>query len=122
MLLDNQSFKNTFPNHKAISDVVLFLNTTIIEKMKKETTTEQEIFVSELEFTKLVEETKNRYKDGFSKEFREKDVKELVTEVVAFMQEFDMVRYHEEKKEYEIMPIVFKVRGTYPKEFNTDEN
>lgn len=122
LLLDNQSFKNTFPNHKAISDVVLFLNTTIIEKMKEEAMTEQDIFVSELEFTKLVEETKNTYKDGFSKEFREKNVKELVAEVVAFMQEFDMVRYHKEKKEYEIMPIVFKVRGTYPKEFNADEN
>ncbi len=122
LLLDNQSFKNTFPNQKAISDVVLFLNTTIIEKMKEEAMTEQDIFVSELEFTKLVEETKNTYKDGFSKEFREKNVKELVAEVVTFMQEFDMVRYHEEKKEYQIMPIVFKVRGNYPKEFNADEN
>ena len=120
LLLDNQNFKNTFPNHKAISDVVLFLNTIIIEKMKRENRTEQGIFVSELEFTKLVEETKNRYQDGFSKEFRQKDVKDLVTEAISFMQEFDMVRYHEDQKEYEIMPIVFKIRGTYPKEFNTD--
>lgn len=120
LLLDNQNFKNTFPNHKAISDVVLFLNTIIIEKVKRENRTEQGIFVSELEFTKLVEETKNRYQDGFSKEFRQKDVKDLVTEAISFMQEFDMVRYHEDHKEYEIMPIVFKIRGTYPKEFNTD--
>lgn len=117
LLLDNQNFKNTFPNNKAISDVVLFFNTIIIEKMKNKEGTEQGIFVSELEFTKWIEETKNCYQDGFSKEFREKDVRELSLEVVAFMQEFDMVRYHEDKKEYEIMPIVFKMRGTYPKEF-----
>ena len=117
MLLDNQNFKNTFPNNKAISDVVLFFNTIIIEKMKNKEGTEQGIFVSELEFTKWIEETKNCYQDGFSKEFREKDVRELSSEVVAFMQEFDMVRYHVDKKEYEIMPIVFKMRGTYPKEF-----
>ncbi len=117
LLLDNQNFKNTFPNNKAISDVVLFFNTIIIEKMKNKEGTEQGIFVSELEFTKWIEETKNCYQDGFSKEFREKDVRELSSEVVAFMQEFDMVRYHVDKKEYEIMPIVFKMRGTYPKEF-----
>lgn len=117
LLLDNQNFKNTFPNNRAISDVVLFLNTIIIEKMKNGTGTEQGIFVSELEFTKLMEETKNTYQDGFSKEFREKDVRQLSLEVITFMQEFDMLRYHEDKKEYEVMPIVFKIRGTYPKEF-----
>lgn len=117
LLLDNQNFKNTFPNNKAISDVVLFFNTVIMEKMKNKKGTDQGIFVSELEFTKWIEETKNCYQDGFSKEFREKDVRELSLEVVAFMQEFDMVRYHVDKKEYEIMPIVFKMRGTYPKEF-----
>ncbi len=117
LLLDNQNFKNTFPNNKAISDVVLFFNTVIMEKMKNKKGTDQGIFVSELEFTKWIAETKNCYQDGFSKEFREKDVRELSLEVVAFMQEFDMVRYHVDKKEYEIMPIVFKMRGTYPKEF-----
>ena len=123
LLLDNQNFKNTFPNNKAISDVVVFINTTIIEKIKSEEwkrTTQGDIFVSELEFTKLIEEVKNTYEDGFSKEFREKGIQELQTEVVQFMQEFDMVRYHEEKKEYQIMPIVFKIRGIYPKEFKME--
>ena len=125
LLLDNQNFKHTFPNNKAISDVVVFINTTIIEKIKSEEwkrTTQGDIFVSELEFSKLIEEVKNTYADGFSKEFREKGIQELQTEVVQFMQEFDMVRYHEEKKEYQIMPIVFKIRGSYPKEFKMGTN
>lgn len=112
LLLDNQNFKNTFPSTKAISDVVLFVNTIIIEKVKKEN-----MYISELEFTKLVEEAKNTYENGFSKEFREKNLQELVIEIIKFMKEFDMIRYHEEKKEYQIMPIVFKMRGRYPKEF-----
>lgn len=109
LLLDNQNFKNTFPSNKAISDVVLFVNTVIIEKGK--------IFISELDFTKIVEEAKNTYGDGFSKEFREKNVQELVLDITEFMKEFDMIRYYEDKKEYQIMPIAFKIKGRYPKEF-----
>lgn len=116
LLLDNQNFRNTFPNNKAISDVVLFVNTTIIGK-SKETLPNEEILLSELEFTKIIEETKNNYQDGFSKEFREKEIKELEEEVIKFMQEFDMIRYQEEKRQYQIMPIVFKMKGKYPEEF-----
>ncbi|MCI9246230.1 MAG: TIGR02678 family protein [Clostridia bacterium] len=114
LLLDNQNFRNTFPNNKAISDVVLLVNTTIICKMQEKT---EEIFLSELEFTKLIEETKDSYQNGFSKEFREKDIQELQQEVIKFMQEFDMIRYHEEKRQYQIMPVVFKIKGKYPEEF-----
>lgn len=120
LMVDNQSFKNTFPNDKAISDVVLMVNTSIIEKFEKEKIEDEGIFISELEFLKTISETKNKYNKGFSKEFREKSVQELQEAILKFMQEFDMIRYHNDRKEYQIMPIVFKIKGKYPNEFYED--
>lgn len=115
LLLDNQSFKNTFPSNKSISDVTVFVNTVIIEKINKK---EIESFISDLELTKIIEETKTRYNEGFSKEYREKNIQDMKDEIVSYMKEFNMIKYHEDKKEYEILPIIFKIRGEYPKEFN----
>ena len=40
---------------------------------------------------------------------------DLETQIYDFMEEYDMMR--KEEKQFRIMPIAFKVKGRYPKEF-----
>lgn len=120
LLLDNMNFKNTFPNNKAISDIVAFTNTQIIEMYEKGQLQKQvndTIYVSELEFRKIIEKVKEKYGRGFSKEYREKEIDKIMQEVVDFMLQFDMIRKNPETKEYILMPMIFKIKGKYPKEY-----
>ena len=120
LLTEDKNFKNTFPAKNGISDVVLFINREIKEKLSSneyKKNINDLIFISEIQFTKLVREVKEKYSKGFSKEYREMTEDKLVIEIVNFMNQFDMIRKNEETKEYIIMPICIKIIGKYPKNF-----
>lgn len=120
LLTENKNFKNTFPSNRAISDVVSFINTIIVQKLKEgkfEKNINDTINISEIEFEKLVREVKEKYSKGFSKEFRELPENKLLEQIVNYMEQYDMIRYNEETREYIIMPICFKIIGKYPKDF-----
>ena len=68
--------------------------------------------------TKLVREVKTRFSKGFSKEYREMEEDKLTLDIVDYMKQFDMIRENKDTKEYIIMPIVSKIIGKYPKDFN----
>lgn len=120
LLTENKNFKNTFPSNRAISDVVSFINTLIVEKVKNNQfnrNINDTINISEVQMSKLVREVKEKYGKGFSKEFRELEEEKLLIEIVEYMKQFDMIRYIEESKAYIIMPICFKIIGKYPQNF-----
>ena len=120
LLVDDKSFKNVFPANNGISDVTLFINTLISEKVKTGELKPQIsdlIYISKIAFGKIVREVKNRYSKGFSKEYREMPEEKLQDEIVKYMKQFDMIRESKETEEYIIMPICFKIIGKYPKDF-----
>ena len=120
LLVDDKNFKNVFPANNGISDVTLFINTLISERVKKGELKPQIndfIYISKIAFGKIVRETKNRYSKGFSKEYREMPEEKLQYEIVIYMKQFDMIRESKETEEYIIMPICFKIVGKYPKDF-----
>lgn len=120
LLTEDKNFKNTFPSNRAISDVVSFINTLIIQNLREgkfKKNINDTIDISEIEFVKLIREVEEKYSNGFSKEFRELPEDKLVVEIVDYMKQFDMIRYNEEAREYIIMPICFKIIGKYPKDF-----
>lgn len=124
LLVDDKSFKNVFPANNGISDVVLFINTLISEKVKSNELKPQLndfIYISKIAFSKLIREVKNRYSKGFSKEYREMTEENLQTEAVKYMKQFDMIRESKETEEYIIMPICFKIIGKYPKDFENKD-
>ena len=124
---EGQNFSNTFPNRKGISDVVMFLNTYIIDKINNENNGNK-IFqkniddtfnISKIKFREIVEETILKYGKGFSKEYRDLTILDKTKDqVVVFMKEFDMLREKEDTKEYIIMPIIFRIKGKYPSDFD----
>ena len=120
LLVDDKSFKNVFPTNSGISDITLFINTLISEKVKTNELKPQLddlIYISKIAFGKIVREVKNRYFKGFSKEYREMSEEKLQEEIVMYMKQFDMIRESKETEEYKIMPICFKIIGKYPKDF-----
>ena len=120
LLVDDKSFKNVFPTNSGISDITLFINTLISEKVKTNELKPQLddlIYISKIAFGKIVRGVKNRYFKGFSKEYREMSDEKLQEEIVMYMKQFDMIRESKETEEYKIMPICFKIIGKYPKDF-----
>ena len=123
LLTENKNFKNTFPSNKAISDVVSFINTLIVENVKNneyKKNLDDTINISEIQLSKLVRTVKDRYNRGFSKEFREMTEDKLLVEIVEYMEQFDMLRYNKENREYTIMPMCFKIIGKYPQSFENN--
>lgn len=119
LLAEHEPFKNVFPTNKSISDVVVFFNTLIIEKFEKGKLIRESndtILILEIEFSKVISELKERYGRGFSKEYREMNEEELKEQVLEYMKEFDMIR--KEDKQFRLMPIIFKIKGRYPMNFN----
>ena len=120
LLTENKNYKDVFPSNKAISDVVLFVNKEIKNKVDNgeyQANINDLIYISNIEMQKLVRKVKQDYQKGFSKEYREMQEEKLLEEIVKYMKEFDMIRESEESKEYIIMPICFKIIGKYPKDF-----
>ena len=120
LLVENKNFKNTFPSNKAISDVVLFVNREIKRKFQNneyKKDVNDLIYISNVQMLKLIREVKEKYKKGFSKEYREMQEEKLLKEVIEHMKQFDFIRANKETNEYIIMPMCFKIIGKYPNDF-----
>lgn len=120
LLTENKNYKNTFPSNKAISDVVAFINTIIVENTRKneyKKNIDDTINITEIQMSKLIRTVKEKYSKGFSKEYREMPEDKMLTEVVKYMEQFDMLRCDQNNKGYIIMPMCFKIIGKYPQEF-----
>lgn len=123
LLAEHEPFKNVFPANKSISDVVLFMNTILIERLENNEFKKEEndsILISEIEFSNIIKNLKENYSRGFSKEYREMDEIKLQEQILDYMTDFDMIRYEKDLKQYRIMPITFKVKGKYPDNFIGD--
>jgi len=120
LLVENKNFKNTFPSNKGISDVVLFVNTEIRNKIEEEQyrpDINDLIHISNIQMLNIIRDVKQKFQKGFSKEYREMEEERLLQEVAKYMKEFDMLRENQQTKEFIIMPMCFKIIGKYPKNF-----
>lgn len=120
VLSQEKNYKNVFPANRSISDIVLFLNRKLrqmVEEGKLEITAQDTAFVSYPEFQRILQELQGENGMGFSKEYRELEIAKMQEEVIQYMSQFDMIRKEKEQKGYQIMPIVWKIGGCYPKEY-----
>lgn len=120
LLTENKNYKNTFPANNGISDVVLFVNKQIKDEYnanKLKSDINDLIYISNIEFLRIIRNVKEQYGFGFSKEYREMEEEKIFMEVKKYMKEFDMIREKEDTNEFIIMPICFKIVGKYPKEY-----
>ena len=120
VLSDEKNYKNVFPSNKAISDVVLFVNKklrNLIEEKKLELTAEDRVEITNIEWNKILIDVRTEYGSGFSKEYRTLDDEDLIKEITNYMKEFELIRIEEDGRNITIMPVTWKIVGSYPKNF-----
>lgn len=117
------SEKFDFPNNKAISDIVLLVNDSILKKVNNGElllNQDETINISEENLFRIIKETKAEYVEFFSKNYKEMLQSLFIKEVIAYLKEYDFIREYEYG--YKIYPMISKLVGYIPKDPNQQLN
>lgn len=120
ILNSDKNYKKSFPENKTISDIVLQMNSIIIDRVKDGSIEKREddiITISIHFFENMVEELRDKYSSGWSKEYREMKLEKLCKELVEYMKNYSFIEINHSYNELRIMPLSGKIIGKYPKDF-----
>ena len=109
-----------FPEESTLSDIVLLVNDLILSRIDQNKLTpavDESIVLSLESFNELIEEAKRLYGNGFAKTYRDMTTKEICSVVTEYMLELGFIEYI--GNDVKINPIVGKVAGRYPKDFES---
>lgn len=109
-----------FPEESTLSDIVLLVNDLILNRIGENKLTpavDESIVLSLESFNELIEEAKRLYGNGFAKTYRDMTTKEICSVVTEYMLELGFIEYI--GNDVKINPIVGKVAGRYPKDFES---
>lgn len=109
-----------FPEESTLSDIVLLVNDLILNRIGENKLTpaiDESIVLSLESFNELIEEAKRLYGNGFAKTYRDMTTKEICSVVTEYMLELGFIEYI--GNDVKINPIVGKVVGRYPKDFES---
>ena len=109
-----------FPEESTLSDIVLLVNDLILNRIGENKLTpavDESIVLSLESFNELIEEAKRLYGNGFAKIYRDMTTKEICSVVTEYMMELGFIEYL--GNDVKINPIVGKVAGRYPKDFES---
>ena len=109
-----------FPEESTLSDIVLLVNDLILNRIGENKLTpavDESIILSLENFNELIEEAKRLYGNGFAKTYRDMTTKEICSVVTEYMMELGFIEYL--GNDVKINPIVGKVAGRYPKDFES---
>ena len=109
-----------FPEESTLSDIVLLVNDLVLSRIDENKLTpavDESIILSLENFNELIEETKRLYGNGFAKTYRDMTTKEICSVVTEYMMELGFIEYL--GNDVKINPIVGKVAGRYPKDFES---
>ena len=122
MLNEGSRLGRSFPEDNTLSDIVLLVNDLILKRIdenKLKPGIDESIILSLESFDELIEETKRLYGSGFAKTYRDMTTKEMCTVTAEYMKDLQFVEYI--GGDVRINPIVGKVAGRYPKDYQTSE-
>ncbi len=108
--------KNYFPNNKAISDIVLLVNKSILDKVEESIFTlesDEVILIAKEELERIIKEVRTQNLDYFSKYYRVMPINSFIKEVKDYMLSYDFIREYEHG--LKICPAVSKFAGYIPK-------
>lgn len=122
VLNEGSRLGRSFPEDNTLSDIVLLVNDLILKRIDENKLTpgiDESIILSSESFDELIEETKRLYGSGFAKTYRDMTTKEMCTVTAEYMKDLQFVEYI--GGDVRINPIVGKVAGRYPKDYQTSE-
>lgn len=108
-----------FPEENTLSDVALLCSNIIHEMIKNKEIIcpiNEEIIISKQQFIKLLETCKETYQLGFPKKYRDMTTNEFVASVIKYMEEIELIKT--DGVDIMIKPVLGKIVGTYPKNFD----
>lgn len=123
VVLNNQNgVKDTFPNTKGESAVILFLSKRIrklIDEKVLELKENDTIEIYESEFKEILLSVREQDGHGFTKTLRECSEEFFINNIRNYMSEFSMLKVNDNK--IIIMPLLGKIVGNYPKDYRVGE-
>ena len=110
----------TFPGNNVLSDILLLCLAEIQQHIQTGVWKRQtnEIYVvSEVEFEKILSEVKQKYRSGFTKNYREMPQGEFVKIVEEMMERWMFIQKRPLEHQVLILPACGKLKGSYPQNF-----
>lgn len=114
--------KDTFPNQKGESAVVLFINKEIRNKINEGKFKLQDndtVIMKSNDFDNFIIEVKEKQGHGFTKTLRDYSDSMYISVIKKFMKEFSMIREKEEN--IVLMPVIGKLIGEYPEDYRGEK-
>lgn len=109
--------KFDFPNNKAISDIVLLVNNSILNMVNNNEltlNTDESIIISKEQLHRIIKDTKSEYVVFFSKFYKDMALDMFIKEVISYLKEYDFIRYDDSG--YKVYPMVSKLVGYISKD------
>ncbi|MCI5494679.1 MAG: TIGR02678 family protein [Lachnospiraceae bacterium] len=109
------------PRDAQISESVLIICAEIQRRLtegKLELREDESIAMTRQEFSKIVTDSRNKWKNAWSKEYCEMDEDRLVDAILKYMTDWMMVRSVEER--IIVLPAVGRLAGQYPSDYKGD--
>lgn len=120
MLQDDCRMGNTFPGNNVLSDIILLCLAEIRKRIEQKEWNIQknEIgIVDTVSFEQMIRSVRQKYGQGFSKNYREMPDSEFLSTVMAAMELWMFIKWDKASHQVEIYPAAGKLQGTYPKDF-----
>lgn len=117
------AFGDRHPGNSACSEIVALICGEIRERVAEGTFTRREddcICLESETFRRLIGECREKYSNGWSKEYRDMPFEKLVRAVSNYMESWMLLKTEEDAKI--VYPCAGKITGFYPKDFKVKES
>ena len=122
MLGEDCHMGEAFPGNNVLSDIILLVLAGIRRRVEQKAWSLQkdEVCIADaVEFEQLLREVKKTHGAGFSKNYREMSEGEFVNTVMDAMELWRFIKREENAHQVEIYPAAGKLKGEYPKDFES---
>ncbi|GGA66836.1 TIGR02678 family protein [Ornithinibacillus halotolerans] len=112
-----------FPDQKAIMDIALHFATYLREnKGIYQANALGNIHLTEVQLEQIIHELHTQYGEGWSKQYREGTIKSTLRELVDLLEDWEMLDREAVTNHYMFKPLIGRVSGHYPKNFQEKED
>lgn len=115
----DKNLADLFPNTKAICDIALLFGALLRNELndaRLQLNGSGGIYLSRVAFDTLSARLKAETGANWSKEYRDKSLAALAEDLLAYLEEFKMLRQLNGGREIEILPLAGKLVGSYPED------
>lgn len=119
MLEGEKNFRETLPDQKVISGIAIQVCTAIRKMLTEGKLTlrdDDTILLSQEQLERIIDDCREQYVKGWSKEFREMSSVKLYNEIISYMSGFLLLERLNDQ-EFKILPLAGKISGKYPADF-----